>query len=111
MMLQDHIKNRPKIIKIRKWNGIIEDIINVGDRVRHYDAFVKEEGYIVDWNNYLEGTVIAKKKSILDYELTIKKEKVVFAGRVYTENFTFGDTTFYSSRSELLELQSPQLSL
>ncbi len=113
MLLSDRI-NRPNIIKMRKWNGIIEDVIQVGDRVRDWGAFMviavdDTGGYVMKYNTYLEGTVIAKKKSFIDYELTVKKEKYVFNDIVKTSNFTFGDTTTLSSRSETLELLTPQM--
>lgn len=112
MMLLEDVKNRPKLVKYRKWNGIVEDAIQVGDRVRNWSPFlVTEEGMIMKWNEYYEGVVIKKVEIPTAYWLTIKKEKYVFNDIVKTSNFTFGDTTIANSRSELLELLTPQMEL
>lgn len=112
MMLQEDIKNRPKLIEYRKWNGIVEDIFQIGDRVRSWHAWkINEDGMVMRWNEYCEGVVIKKMGIPTAYWLTIRKEKYVCNNIVETNDFTLGDTTIMNSRSELLELLTPQMEL
>ena len=96
--------HRPGIKKV------IEDVFQIGDRVRIYEApfNVKKKIY---FTSYIEGFVVSKEKSITCYELDVKIDKVVHHNEdVKKTSFLYKHTIRgIQSDSNLLELLTPQM--
>lgn len=96
--------HRPGIKKI------IDDIFQIGDRVRIYDVPFGINSKI-DFTNYKEGFVVSKEKSITCYSLAVKIDKVVHDNEdVKKTSFLYKRTIRgIQSDSDSLELLTPQM--
>ena len=96
--------HRPGIKKI------IDDMFQIGDRVRIYEVPFGINSKI-DYTSYKEGFVVSKEKSITCYSLAVKIDKVVHDNEdVKKTSFLYKRTIRgIQSDSDSLELLTPQM--
>lgn len=89
---------------------IIDDIFQIGDRVRIYEVPFGINSKI-DYTSYEEGFVVSKEKSITCYSLAVKIDKVVRHNKyVKKTSFLYGHIIRgIPSDSNSLELLTPQM--
>lgn len=86
------------------------DLFQVGDRIRYYDTLTFGEDAIIDFDTYIEGTIISKEKFIISYLLDVKIEKNICKNK----NLPISSDGIYrgiDSTSNLIELLSLQMRL
>lgn len=88
----------------------IDDIFQIGDRVRMYDSTFGKDSEII-YGTYTEGIVVNKERDIINYSLSVKIDIVVSDGKpIPKTSWMYGHIVRgVQSDSRTVELLTPQM--
>lgn len=93
----------------------IYDFFQVGDRIRYYNTLTFGEDAKIDFDTYVEGTIINKEQFIISYLLDMKIEKCIRGNKEFGPEYAGincdGIYRGIDSTSNLIELLTLQMKL